>query len=461
MKVRFVPPVLFVLCAACTGGPPPPTEASSGRVPTPLPVQAGPTASGPAPVYLDVVATTSASAQGSASSAGDDSTYLDGIELAAQAVNAAGGIRGRPLAVRLTDDEGDPNVATTAIDGVLDRKPLAVLYVGPGTALLPLRPRLAVDGTPVILLQGDLYTSRQLFWPVFQTTIPWEWQAHTIARYLVVDRKAKDIVFVGSGPEAPAAAAATGDALQYWGGHLGRSYLTPPVPGTKPPSKPASDADAAIVFGTAHDVRAEVGSLMAAPHPPRIGGGESLLVPVSGFDQPPPGTTACSTYTWAGWAQPIKRVGAFIGAFRSSFGRAPKGLEQEGYDAVRAVALGLQRDRLRGGPDLTAALEGIVFTNFSSFPVTFGPDDHVFPPRDEIGLFAVPGAAEKLDPWQVRGDGELWRPVMRTFTSDGTRDDILDQDRRVFFPFWRTNHPGPYYWQSRYGIVSRPKDRLH
>ena len=50
---------------------------------------------------------------------------------------------------------------------------------------------------------------------------------------------------------------------------------------------------------------------------------------------------------------------------------------------------------------------------------------------------------------------------MRTFTYDGRRDDILDQDRPVFFPGWGKNQPGPYYWESRYGIVSKPKDPLH
>jgi hypothetical protein len=50
---------------------------------------------------------------------------------------------------------------------------------------------------------------------------------------------------------------------------------------------------------------------------------------------------------------------------------------------------------------------------------------------------------------------------MRTLTYDGLRAAVLDRDKRVFFPFWRKNRPGPEYWRSRYGITSRPKDRLH
>jgi hypothetical protein len=31
----------------------------------------------------------------------------------------------------------------------------------------------------------------------------------------------------------------------------------------------------------------------------------------------------------------------------------------------------------------------------------------------------------------------------------------------VFFPFWRKDQPGPNYWRSRYGIITRPRDPLH
>src|SRR5207302_5361217 len=108
--------------------------------------------------------------------------------------------------------------------------------------------------------------------------------------YLVVDRKARDIVFVGSGPEAPAAAAATSEALRYWGGRLAGADLTPPVDGFHPGPKPAPNADAVVVFGSPSEVRGMVGSVETGTGPhPRVAGGESLLVPVSGFEQPPPG----------------------------------------------------------------------------------------------------------------------------------------------------------------------------
>jgi hypothetical protein len=92
--------------------------------------------------------------------------------------------------------------------------------------------------------------------------------------------------------------------------------------------------------------------------------------------------------------------------------------------------------------------------------VQLGPDDHVFLGEHEVGMFAVPGPNERAEPWV--GPRTPWRPIMRTFTPDLERTGIPDRDKRVFFPRWRKNRPAPKYWNSRYGIVTRPRqDPLH
>jgi ABC-type branched-subunit amino acid transport system substrate-binding protein len=382
------------------------------------------------------------------------------MRLAADEVNRGGGIGGRQIDLRFSDDGGDVDRATTVIEGLLGAHPAAILYVGPGLALSPLRTAVSETGTPIILLQGDLYSTSRLFPQVFQTTIPWVWQARVIAKYAVTDRHDDRIVFVGAGQEAVAAERALGSALTYWGGKLAASYVSAQGAASTAPKRPASRSDAVITFGSPSDLAGEAGSLQGGDHP-RVVSSFGLLAPAEGFDPPPAGTTACYTYTWAGWASPIPRVARFVERFQATFGHPPMGLEQEGFDAVRALALGLEREGGKGGSELVGALETIKETSFSSFPIDLGPDDHVFLPRDELGLFAVPGPHERLDPWQHRGDPNLWRPIMRTFTYDGERDNIIDQDRPVFFPGWEKNQPGPYYWASRYGITSRPKDPLH
>ena len=285
-----------------------------------------------------------------------------------------------------------------------------------------------------------------------------------IARYVVTDRKAKDIVFMGTGPEAPGASSALGAALSYWGGHLAASFddsSRDPTTGFQTAFDRAASADWAVAFGPPVEVLGLVNGIEEAEFGGSHAGitsSSSLLVSDPALAEPDPGRTACYTYTWSGWAEPIPRVARFVDRFGAMFGHPPVGLEQEGYDAVRVLVHALKATDGVGGSKLTGALEDVQDAAFSSFPVDLGPDDHLFLPRDQLGLFAVPGSKERLDPWQVAGG---WRPVMRTFTTDGSRDNIIDRDRTVFFPSWKKDQPGPYYWESRFGIVTGPSDPLH
>ena len=395
---------------------------------------------------------------GSAEAGANDRSYVDGIKYAIEEVNASGGVAGRPLALRPHDDGEDAGEAAAALATVLDQDPTAILYVGPGPALESHRQLFSEVKTPVVLLGGDLYTSGSLFPQAFQTSIPWEWQAQVIGRYLAVDRRAKRIGYVGFGPHAEGNAEVAAQALAYWGGHLEAGATIPSLDDLASAVEAAQRSDAVILDAGPREAGVIWSAIQdAVPHPPRLVASSGLLQAAGA--EPEPGSTACYTYTWAGWAKPIPRVGDFIRGFRAAFGHNPMGFEQEGYDAVRALAVALRETKGRGGRALVSALERVHET-FSSFPIDLGPDDHVFLPRDELGLFAVPSSQEQLDPWQ-NPDSPRWRALMRTFTYDGERDNMIDRDRPVFFPGWKAPQPGPEYWKSRYGITTRPGDALH
>jgi hypothetical protein len=269
------------------------------------------------------------------------------------------------------------------------------------------------------------------------------------------------VVFGGQGPEAPAGADTMDRALRYWGGKLDHAFTACPC---AEGLERAGAADWVVLFGPP-PVPLELANAVEEIAPldgPGITGSAGLLVRDEGLARPNPGTSAAYTYTWAGWAEPIPRVSSFVERFQAAMDRPPTGLEQEGFDAVRAMVEALRANGGRGGADLVQALEDMEERTFSSFPVDFGPDDHLFLPRAEVGLFAVPGPRRRIDPWQSRAGGEeLWRPIMRTFTYNGERTNILDRDRPILFPFWDEDQPAPDYWRSRYGIVTGPEDPLH
>ncbi|MGH2723479.1 MAG: ABC transporter substrate-binding protein [Actinomycetota bacterium] len=437
--------LLLLVVVACTGAPPAPGPRPDG---TPSPA-----AEGRPPVRIAVVASLTGP------TAELDLAYLDGMRLALRTVNGAGGIRGRPLRLEVVDDGGVPSTAREGLGAAVEESP-AVVVVGEGEAVTALRPEIEQRGTPVMLVGADLYSARELFRQVFQSAPPVAWQAAALARYLVTDRGARRILVVTGGDRAAAdavsAALADEGRPPFAVRDVGAGAVTGGV------LRAARRADAVVVAAGPETGAAVAEALRRLPDPPRLAlTGQGLERSFAEASEPAPGTVAVGAYAWAGWADPIPRVARFRAAFERRFGRLPGGFEQEGYEAVRTLAFGLHRSRGRGGDALVGALEGFPGGHFASVPIDLGPDDHLLADRHLLGAFAVAGPGEEVEPFAP--GWAPWRPVMRTFTLLlGERTSILDRDKRVFFPGWRRREPAPFYWRSRYGIVTRAEeDPLH
>jgi branched-chain amino acid transport system substrate-binding protein len=391
-----------------------------------------------------------------------DAPYLDGIRLAEVVVNRRGGVDGTPIELRTSDDRSDPAATEDLLrEAVADRAAVAVLVVGAGRALVAARPEIEGSRIPVILLRGDLYSGQDLFRLAFQTSLPYRWQAAVMARYLVKDRRYDRVVQVTErGPGAELARDAFQAAMAEEGS----------APALRLPIFPASDvaalarrsdgADAVVYFGGPRGGRRLARAVSRLADPPQFAASSDALQ--AGFAEPAqvaPGTVAPYPYTWAGWAEPIRRVATFRALCRRELGHPPLGFEQEGYDAVRLVAEALERTEGQGGDRLVRALESSEEPVFSSLPIGLGPDDHLLLTDRQLGLFAVARPTEDAEPWAP--SWAPWRPVMRTFTGNGERTTVIDRDKDVFFPGWHAREPAPDFWTARYGIVTRRRDPLH
>ena len=408
--------------------------------PSPAPLPEEPPGSADAQLVVSVIASTSGP------SSETDATYLTGLELAVVEINADGGVDGARLVLRVHDDDGDPKRVRPLLAEALGSEPLAMLVVGPAQAVAEARADVQAAGTPVVLLGGDLYTTRRLYREVFMTGVPLLWQARVLARYLVVDRRAERIVAViEPGPAGRSQRRAIVEGLA-------EERATPDavLPLAEGLPRQARRADAVLFLGSAGGARTLAERLDGDP---RLALSSEALSPGVG-EGVPPGTVAPYPYTWAGWAEPIGRVAAF----RELLGEQPAGFAQEGYDAIRALAAAAA-DGARGRRLVTALERSPTGMVFSSLPVRLGPDDHMFIDDSQLGLFTAAGPGEEAEPWVV--DPPRWRPLMRTFTYDGERTVVLDGDKRVFFPTWRQPRPSPKYRRSRYGITSGPSDPLH
>ena len=390
-----------------------------------------------------------------------DATFLDGMQLAQLEVNEGGGLEGRPLQLDVADDLGDPARTLSLVREALMDRPAAVLVVGGSAAVTEARAEIEAAGVAVVLLGGDLYSGRALFRSAFQTSVPLRWQARRLARYLVVDRGHQRIVVLTEpGPEGEVAQAAMADALAEEGAAPAATATVGPEDARRTVPSIAEGADAVVFLGPTPTAVAVSRAIGRIDPPPQLALSADALQP--SFARPGavrPGIVACYPYTWAGWADMLPRVHGFREDFREGAGHAPRGMEQEGYDAVRAVFEALERTGGRGGAVLVRILETFRDQTYSAISVRLGPDDHVLAEESQLGLFAV----DDVDPPAPEAWAEIrWRPVMRTFTTDGEKVNLLDQDKRVFLPGWRPVEPTPKYWRSEFGIVTRPdEDPVH
>jgi branched-chain amino acid transport system substrate-binding protein len=394
--------------------------------------------------------------------AGADRTYLDGIRLGAAAVNRRGGVEGRHLEIQVQDDEGDLGTTTDLIrQAVQGPGTPAVLVVGPARSVVAARLEIEATRTPVVLLGGDLYTGRDLFRQAFQTSIPYRWQAAVMARYLVKDRGHERIGLVTErGPGAEVARQAFTAAMAEEGSVPSLSLPLSPGSDIGVLAERMRDADAVAYFGDAPAGRRLGRALAKLDDPPQVAASAAALQPgFAGSGGPRPGTVTPYPYTWAGWAEPIRRIGTFRDLCLRQLGHHPEGFEQEGFDAVRILAAGLRSSSGHGGDPLVRALESFTEALWASLPIRLGPDDHLFFSDRQLGLFAVEDPGKGPEPWVA--EWAPWRPIMRTFTGNGERTTVIDRDKDVFFPGWRPREPAPDFWTSRYGIVTRQGDPLH
>ena len=384
--------------------------------------------------------------------AGDEpdlQSYVEGVRFAVDEVAREG-----ELTLRL--------LQAPSIPSALSLQPEAIIKIGGAREVSDSRQVIEEAGVPVVLMGGDLYTSRQLFRYAFQTTTPVRWQAGVFASYLLEDREHTRTALVTTLENSDVVGEAFNEAWAEEGGALER--IVSVDAGSLGSAAAELDGFESVVFiGRATEAAELASAISSLANPPQLALSSDAL-DVSFLTEPNravAGTVVCYTYAWSGWADMLPRVHDFRERFADAVGHYPASLEQEGYDAVMAIADALVRTGGEGGERLVQELETFREETYASVPVRLGPDDHVLAEQSHLGLLAIeepvdaalpPGEASSLIPW---------RPILRTFTTDGEKVNFLDRDKRIFFPFWRPKRPTPKYWRSEYGIVSRPSDPLH
>ncbi|MGH2706375.1 MAG: ABC transporter substrate-binding protein [Actinomycetota bacterium] len=355
------------------------------------------------------------------------------------------------LGRRLVISEPGPPSGRLLARLAADPASIGVLTIGGGAAIAQAADVLEAEALPVVELTDDLYGAGALGPTVFQTAIPHSWQAWRLARYFGPgDRRYRRVGLAReAGREGDVAAGALSAAAR----ERGVEFVDATGPAEQGLAALEGERVDAVVVEGPPAFRAAVTALLASrPYAGRAGIHDGWRPQLAGFapvlDEIPTreGTVAVSDYAGLGAGQRLPGVRAFRDAYRARWGEAPPGSAVAGYDAVRAVAEAVRR----AGPerrDIITGLETFDRVRFGRLPISLGPDDHLFSERDVLGL------------WGKEGDSG-WLPVMRTFTSDLERTDILEDDWPSFFEGTVPGGEAPFFRAATYGITSDAGDDL-
>lgn len=461
----------LLLMAACDSG---------GGTPTVLPPEPIASPTSPDTRVIGLVGTMS----GMDMWRGEDA--YEGAHLAASVINRQVE-EGRPAFELVTlDDRGDAARATELVEELAaDDQTVGIVYAGPPEGLPPAERALTQAGIPAILCYGDLYAARLLRPHIFQASPSYLWQARTIARYLLNDRRYRTIgVLASRSLNGDTAVASMRAALQETGAHrvvvtrysdegdpsdLVRTFAARQVEAIVVEGAPRTFAVVAAVLerrGSSY-VGSEAARVASAPPARRARrrASKTFRPQLAGFDlaissgsSPPRGSVAADTYARGAHYLPIPSLERFRDAFTSWWdGAEPLGRELRAYDAARMIGWAAQH--ARPGADLARALESLRDVRFGALGVTLGPDDHTATEQSTIGLWVRPRSAFGN---LVAHDRLPWVPLSRGFSINGRRTSIPSEDWRFLFRSPPPpDGPAPFVGRMRYAVTSPRTDPVH
>lgn len=366
---------------------------------------------------------------------------------------------GSPTGRALARAAGDPDV-------------VAAITVGGESAIRDAAVALDEHLLPVFEVADDLYEAGQLRSSVFQMKAPHSWTSWRLARYFGPgDRAYKKVAILReSFPDSDFVAGALRLALEERGVEMIDARVAP----RSTESEIASEVEklsqakpqAVVLEGSEQFVsqaarvlndakwryRGRAGT-QSGGWRPQVAGFETMLLANSDLAE---GTVAAGDYALAfPPSESMERIESFVKGFRERFDERPRADEYAAYDAVRLTGEAIRRAGKLDRREVLATLESFDRQQFVHTPVSFAPSDHVAAERDVQGLWTVKKGSEGLS------RSERWTHLMRAFTSDLERTNILEEDWPSFFEGTKPGGEAPFFYQARSGVVSKREDDIH
>ncbi|MDR7484312.1 MAG: ABC transporter substrate-binding protein [Armatimonadota bacterium] len=283
-----------------------------------------------------------------------------GATLAADEINAGGGVVGATITLLVLDDRGSTEEVERAFAQMLQRRVVAI--VGPltdatATAVAPMAERAGIP----LVSPGATGTIPYAGSSVFRTSLPAPAQARVLADYLMGMRRARRLTIIHEGNDYGTLVARAfaervrGSSREIVGTRLyrdGDEDFTRHANGVV-----ADGADAVFIAGYPDEAALILQALQARGVRAVVAGSDAL------YSQ--------DLVRWAGAAadglvlpaafvptEPLPGVQEFVGKYRRKYGEMPDHFAAQAYDALKVVAFAIRRGG-RTPAQIRAALQGV------------------------------------------------------------------------------------------------------
>ncbi len=306
-----------------------------------------------------------------------DQPGLNGALLAVEAVNAKGGVLGRPLSPVMVDGHSDTHALSLAMAKFMaDERPSAVCGLNDTTFVLAAAPPVLAAGVPFVTAGATWQGLPDLLGPgFFLAPFGDDAQAQAMARFTARTLKAKNVWVLsdlshdftrGLATDYIKEYVATGgqvlDEIRYATGETTFAAQTAALKTL--PRQP----EAVFLSAVPQDVPTAIPALRAAGYQGPILSGDGLDTPLlDALPAEQAGTVYFSTHVALDKKTP--RVSGFVSDYAARYGAAPdSGFAALGHDAVMLVVAAMQRagsaepEAVRAALSQTRNFEGITGT---------------------------------------------------------------------------------------------------
>ncbi|HET8678654.1 MAG TPA: ABC transporter substrate-binding protein [bacterium] len=274
---------------------------------------------------------------------------VQGATLAAEEVNAAGGIGGGSVSLIVLDDRGSPDEAAKHFEQLVAQKAVAV--IGPLTdatsiAVAPIAERARV----VVISPGATGTIPYAGSSFFRTALPAESQATALAEFVVQTKRTRRISIIQDGNEyGTLVALAFSQRIHALGGEVvgTRYYRDGDTSFERHATGAVADgADAVFIVGYPDEGAPILEALRARGVRAVVIGSDALYSPDLLYRAR---NAANELYLPAGFivTDPLPAIQKFVSAYRKRFNESPDQYAAQAYDAVKVLVASIRR----GGRD--------------------------------------------------------------------------------------------------------------